>query len=168
MGYAIAVTGHRPKKIFGYNMEDIRYKNMKNYIKKYLLEKGCTDAITGMALGVDQIFALAVLELKEEGTDINLHCAIPCKNHPCKWPKSSQVQYYDILGKADEVVYVSEEEYRPYLMQKRNEYMVDRADEVLAVYDDRLGGGTKNCIDYAEKNKKLVTIINPERFKTSL
>ena len=29
-----------------------------------------------MVLGVDTVFALAVLELKNEGRDIKLHCAI--------------------------------------------------------------------------------------------
>lgn len=42
-----------------------------------------------MTLGVDTVFALAVLELKEEGYNINLHCAIPYKNHSCKWIKES-------------------------------------------------------------------------------
>ena len=164
MSYTIAVTGHRPNKLFGYNTKDTRYENMKNYMKGYLIQKGCTDAISGMALGVDQIFASAVLELKEEGNDIKLHCAIPCKNHPCKWPKSSQEQYYDILKKADEVVYVSEEEYQPYLMQKRNEYMVDQADEILAIWDGS-SGGTANCVRYAEKKKKHISIKDPLDFK---
>ena len=166
MGYVITVTGHRPKKLFGYDMADIRYKNMKNYMKQYLREKECTDAVTGMALGVDQIFALAVLELKEEGMNIKLRCAIPCKKHPCKWPKSSQEQYYEILKKADEVVQVSEEEYKPYLMQKRNEYMVDMADEVLAFWDGS-NGGTANCVKYAQKKKKNISIKNPFDFKAA-
>ena len=75
---------------------------------------------------------LAVLELKNEGYDIKLHCAIPCKNHSCKWIKESVDQYNYILSKADIVKLVSDEEYKPWLMQKRNEYMVDLADRVIA------------------------------------
>lgn len=37
------------------------------------------------------------------------------------------------LRKADTVKLVSDEEYKPWLMQKRNEYMVDLADKVIAV-----------------------------------
>lgn len=80
----IAVTGHRPNKLFGYNMDDPRYVAIKNIIKGFLIGAGCTDAYTGMALGIDQLFAIAVLQLKNEGWPIKLHCAIPCANHPCK------------------------------------------------------------------------------------
>lgn len=55
---------------------------------------------------------------------------------------------------------VSTEPYSPWLMQKRNEYMVDNVDEVLAFFDGTTGG-TKNCIDYANKMGKEVTIFDP-------
>ena len=80
----IAVTGHRPNKLYGYNLSNERYQKMKTWMKDFLKTKNCRMAVSGMALGVDQLFALAVLELKDEGYDIKLHCAIPCKNHPCK------------------------------------------------------------------------------------
>ena len=112
-----------------------------------------------MALGVDTVFALAVLELKEEGFDIKLHCAIPCKNHSCKWPQKSIELYNKILQKADIVKFVSEQEYRPYLMQKRNEYMVDKSDLVLAVWNGERAGGTWNTIEYAKSAGKPVKYI---------
>lgn len=114
-----------------------------------------------MALGVDQIFALAVLELKQEKYDIKLICTIPCKNHPCKWTEDSKRIYYNILSKADEIVQVSDKPYQPYLMQLRNEYNVDRCDELLAIWDGIKEGGTYNCIKYATTKKKHIKIINP-------
>ena len=113
-----------------------------------------------MALGVDTVFALAVLELKDEGYGIKLHCAIPCKNHSCKWIKESVDQYNDILSKADIVKLVSDEEYKPCLMKKRNEYMVDLADKVIAVWDGTKSG-TANCVRYAEKVGKEIIKVNP-------
>ena len=104
--------------------------------------------------------ALAVLELKKERYDIKLHCAIPCKNHSCKWIKKSVDLYNEILSKADVVKPVSEEEYKPWLMQKRNEYMVDLADKVIAVWDGSKGG-TGNCVRYAEKCGKEIIRIMP-------
>lgn len=110
-------------------------------------------------IGSDTVFALAVLELKEEGYDIKLHCAIPCKNHSCKWIRESVDLYNDILSKADTVKLVSDEEYKPWLMQKRNEYMVDLADKIIAVWDGSKGG-TGNCVRYAEKcSKKIIRIM---------
>lgn len=156
----ICVTGHRPGKLYGYNLSDVRWQNLKMRFKQILIENHCTEAITGMALGVDTVFALAVLELKEEGYNIQLYCAIPCRNHSCKWIEESIQQYNDILSKADTVKLVSDEEYKPYLMQKRNEYMVDLADKVIAVWDGTKGG-TANCVQYAKKVGKEIIKVNP-------
>lgn len=158
----IAVTGHRPNKLFGYDLNDERYIALKNIMKGYLIGANCSEAYTGMALGIDQIFATAVLQLRNDGWPIKLHCAIPCRDHSSRWPAESQEFYNKILSKADEVVMVSNEPYSPWLMQKRNEYMVDRADKILAVWNGT-AGGTKNCIDYAREMGKEITIVNPRK-----
>lgn len=156
----ICVTGHRPNKMYGYNICNEQWTKLKNKFKQLLIENECTEAITGMALGVDTVFALAVLELKEEGYNIKLHCAIPCKNHSSKWLKESVELYNKILSKADIIKIVSNEEYKPYLMQVRNEYMVDLADKVIAVWDGSKGG-TGNCVEYAKKCSKEIIRIMP-------
>ena len=67
--------------------------------------------------------------------------------------------YNDILSKPDIVKLVSDEEYKPWLMQKRNEYMVDLSDKVAAVWDGSKGG-TGNCVRYAEKcGKEIISIV---------
>ena len=156
----ICITGHRPDKLYGYNLNDPRYKELFKLFKELLIENNCTEAITGMALGADILFALVVIQLKCEGYNIKLHCAIPCKNHSKLWNKDSQVLYNNILKNADIVKLVSDEEYKPYLMQKRNEYMVDNADKVIAVWDGSKSG-TYNCIKYAKKQNKEIIVINP-------
>ena len=156
----IAVTGHRPNKLYGYNLNNKKNIELKEKFKEILIENNCTEAITGMALGVDTIFALSVLELKSEGYNIKLHCAIPCKNHSCKWIKESVDLYNDILDKADTVKLVTDEEYKPYLMQKRNEYMVDLADKIIAVWNGSKGG-TANCVNYAKRKGKEIIYIKP-------
>lgn len=157
----ICVTGHRPTKLYGYDISNEKYTQLKNNFKKILIEYNCDEAITGMALGADTVFALAVLELKNEGYNIKLHCAIPCKGQTSTWVDSNDIKrYYDIIAKADIVKFVSEKSYKPYLMQKRNEYMVDNSDLVIAVWDGS-SGGTKNCVDYAQSNNKTILRINP-------
>ncbi len=68
--------------------------------------------------------------------------------------------YNDILSRADIAKLVSDEEYKPWLMQKRNEYMVDLADKVIAVWDGSKGG-TGNCVRYAKKCGKEIIRIMP-------
>ena len=155
----ISVTGHRPNKMYGYDIYNKQWTVLKEKFKKLLVESGCDEAITGMALGVDTVFALAVLELKEEGYDIKLHCAIPCMNYTWKWLKESVDLYDSIIAKADIYKLVSDEFYKPWLMQKRNEYMVDLADKVIAVWDGSKSG-TGNCVKYAEKcGKEIIRIL---------
>lgn len=157
----ICVTGHRPDKLYGYKLSDSKYIKLKERFKELLVKNNCTEAITGMALGADMIFAIAVLELKKQGCDIKLHCAIPCRNHSYKWTKDYQDLYNYILNKADIVKLITDEDYKPWLMQKRNEYMVDLADKVIAVWDGSKGG-TYNCVKYAEKKGKEIIRILPE------
>lgn len=46
-------------------------------------------------------------------------------------------------------------------MQKRNEYMTDNSDIVIAVWDGSKGG-TANCVRYAKKLNKEIIVINPK------
>ena len=58
------------------------------------------------------------------------------------------------------VTFVSEQ-YSPFCMQKRNQYMIDKSDCVLAFWNqDILQGGTVNTIRYAKsKNKHIEFFI---------
>lgn len=51
----ICVTGHRPKLLYGYDLNNEKWQALKEKLKGLLLEENCTEAITGMALGTDQI-----------------------------------------------------------------------------------------------------------------
>ena len=161
----MSVTGHRPSKLYGYNLEHIGYIRMKEFFISYIVDGGFTHCISGMALGVDTVFALAVLEAKEDYPDLNitLECALPCLNQECRWMVPSQLMYHDILSRADKITYVSSKPYDNSCMQDRNEYMVNHSDVVLAIWDGT-SGGTSNCVRYARKVQKEVDIINPSMF----
>lgn len=158
----IMVTGHRPNKLpgFTYDYTSKKWRKIIDLFKDILKKYNCTECITGMALGTDTAFALAAIELKKEDYEIKLYCAIPCLNHSSKWPKESQKLYQSIIEKADIVKIITEESYKPYLMQKRNEYMVDQSDLCIAVWDGT-SGGTKNCIEYIKKQYKPMIWIDP-------
>ncbi len=156
----ICVTGHRPSKLYGYDLTHPKWIALKEKFKEILVENHCEEAITGMALGVDTVFALAVLELKAAGYPIKLHCAVPCLNHPNKWPKESIDMYNDILSKADIVKVVSNTPYHSWVMQKRNECMVDLSEKVIAVWTGA-AGGTANCVRYARECEKEIIQIVP-------
>ena len=157
----ICITGHRPHKLWGYDLSRPQYLELKETMKLLLINNNCENAWTGMALGVDMVFALAVLELRDEGYPIKLNCAIPCLGFPCyKWSMKDKELYNSIVSRADNVVIVTEEEYSPYLMQLRNEYMVDRVQVVIGVWDGS-SSGTKNCLVYATRAGVKVINIMP-------
>lgn len=156
-------TGHRPNKLGGYNPGDNKellwrlHDSVVEHIEKY----GVTTWISGMALGIDQWGAKIVLKLRETThPHLKLIAAVPCKNHEKAWNEQSQKEWQDIIDKADQVVYTSEDDYAPYLMQKRNEWMTNHSQYVLAVWDGT-EGGTGNCVKYAQKQDKNIYIIRP-------
>ena len=46
-------------------------------------------------------------------------------------------------------------------MQKRNEYMVDNSDYVIAVWNGK-PSGTGNTVKYAKKKNKVALLVNPK------
>ncbi|MCH1964425.1 hypothetical protein MCG45_16465 [Clostridium perfringens] len=97
---------------------------------------------------------------------------MPFKNQANKWFNKTDVdRYYKQVLIANDVTFVDELEeyhlkgieneiYHPAKMMKRNMYMVDKADIVIAVWDG-FKGGTKNAYDYAKKINKNIIRIDP-------
>ena len=180
MGKTICFTGHRPNKLYGYDLEHPNYNNLKENIYfetlKLIQEKDVDKVITGGALGLDTLAFYTVENINstfKEKYEIKNKLAVPFKNQPNAWFRQKDKDRYNEMKEiADEVVYVDtlekykisnirEEEYHPAKMQKRNEYMVDNSDIVIAVWNGDKKGGTWNCIKYAQKLGKEIIYINP-------
>ena len=166
MGLKIcALTGHRPKG-FPWNYRDKDSKEQKEYLKTLedtiieLIEKdGFNYFISGVAIGADQDFAEIVINLKKCYPHIQLEIAVPCPNQDIKWSSSDKARYKRILENADFVNILSTS-YSPICMQKRNEYMVDKSDFVIVVWNGNHTGGTYNTLCYTKnKNKPFKQII---------
>lgn len=157
----IAVTGHRPNKLNNeYNLNG----PMSLWIKKKLYEvieaEKPTQIISGMALGVDTIWALSAIEHK-----IPLLAAIPFEGQEKIWPQESKDLFNYILNHPETTKYiVSEGVYAPYKMQIRNKWMVDNCDVLVGVFDGT-AGGTKNCVTYANSVNKKTIIIDPKDYR---
>ena len=158
----VCFTGRRPQKLpWGYDETDARCINLKKELRdkiKAAIEGGATHFISGMALGVDMWAAEIVIEIKKSGKAITLEAALPHENQAAKWSMSHQRRHADILKECDKVTCLSEH-YTPYCMMKRNQYMVDLSDLVIAVLDDYSGGSGKTAL-YARSKKVPVWIIN--------
>lgn len=157
----IAVTGHRPNKLGGeYNGVGIYSNAIRRVMQEVIDLHKPTQLISGMALGVDQLWAEAAIL-----NNIPFIAAIPCTNQDLMWPPVSRVRYNKILSNPlCSVHYVSMKPYTKECMQARNIWMVDNSDTLLAIWDGS-AGGTKNCHDYAVNHRKgsyVTRVMSPK------
>lgn len=183
----ISFTGHRPNKLFGYDMNNHKYDSLCKIIKDYILrvideseEKEFT-FYSGGALGVDQLAFDIVEEIKSVVDDsikiVNI-LAIPFEKQYIKWKDESIQKWNQQKEKADKVVLVDTIEgyknnkvsvgtYHASKMQLRNRYMVDQLigtnDILIAVWDREKSGGTYNCVKYAMNKSVSISVINPTK-----
>ena len=148
-------TGHRPDKCIG-TEETIRSRLLKT-IKESIAE-GYDTFVTGMALGVDTWAAEEVIKLKAEHKELKLVCAVPFKGMEKKRTTEQQAIFNGILNMADEVVYITPR-YQRWSFHARDEWMVDNASKVIAVFNGT-HGGTEYTINYAKRKGRTIAIID--------
>lgn len=156
----LMATGHRPPKLGGYSPRV--FDGLRSLAYDYLqsLPEKPEACISGMALGWDQAFAHAALNL-----EIPLWAYIPCPQQERMWPTSSQRDYQSLLSRAALTVTCSPR-YSPACMQDRNIRMVDDSTHCLALWDGS-PGGTGNCIRYLESRNRPFTNLWPQWQKGS-
>lgn len=141
----IALTGHRDGKL---QEEPAR-----------AFASGCFEltrpemVICGMANGFDLWGGHEAVKM-----GIPVLAAVPWETHA---PRTSDKELYQTIMDYAQVVYVTDfKEYPgPWVYQKRNEYMVDECDRVIAAWDGS-ASGTGNCIEYA-KSRRPIKRFNP-------
>lgn len=151
----VAFTGHRPNKLGGYRIPNPIYRWVTFRLRDELEWLKPSHAISGMALGVDQWAAEICIRMK-----IPFTAALPFAGQQLAWPPSSQNHFFNLLQQADRTIYVSPPGYEPAKMQRRNEWMVDNCDVLIAVWDGT-PGGTGNCVAYAASKGKEIIRIQP-------
>ncbi len=142
----VCFTGHRPEHL---TRSELAIRKDLEKETRQAIADGFNVFITGMARGVDIWAAQIVLRLREEGYSIKLICACPYVGFEAYWTQAWQTQYKNILAAADFVKYVCRS-YSRSCFQIRNEWMVNHAARVIAVYNGKKSG-TRNTIDYAAK-----------------
>jgi uncharacterized phage-like protein YoqJ len=150
----LAVSGHRPDKLGGYDNED-KFRCIRRHMRSIIELFNEPELISGGALGIDQLWIETGLAMK-----IPVIAALPFEGYNARWPHFSRQKYQKLLDKCLEVRYISESGYSPQKLQIRNEWMVDNCD-VLVAYWTGVPGGTSNCIDYAKKQNKPIMEFYP-------
>ena len=142
----IAAAGHRPDKLGGYS--SVVENKLHLLAQKYLGETKPDFVISGMALGWDQAVAAAAAL-----AGISFIAAVPFEGQERKWPARSQSIYRSLLAKAARIDIISPGPWTRDAFQRRNEWMVDHCDRIVALWNGSVGG-TGNCLVYAKFREK--------------
>ena len=159
----VSFTGHRPDKIVGYTAAPLEVEvAIRRALAAEILrlaEEGADTFLSGMAPGVDLWAADEVLRLRAEGrigAGVRLVLALPYPNFERSFRAEWRALYGEILERADEVVYVSQGYYHG-CYHRRNDYLADNADVMLAYYEGS-EGGTRYTLKRAEA--RGVRVVN--------
>lgn len=141
------VTGHRS---IPSNQADAVRQGLEQAVCQAVADD-YTAFISGFADGVDLMFAGIVSQAMQENPEIKLIAAIPYRKRLDTLQKRERTK--TLIEQCAEI-YVAAEKYLPSVYVKRNRYMVERSDRVIAVYDGRDCGGTVGTIRLAHQMKK--------------
>lgn len=151
----ISITGHRPEKLINSESE------IKKRIRAVLLDKikaGKTNIMTGLSRGVELYSGEVVLEIKKVYPEVSLTVVLPYDNYEKNWNTEIKIRYQNVIKEADEIICIKDKYSREALV-KRNEYLIDNACELIAVYNGEKGN-TKDMLSYAKKQNVPAYIIN--------
>ena len=172
MGYkACAITGHRPSRFkWRYNESDNGCKRLKRRLKEQFIlfyEKGVRRFYIGGALGTDLWSGEILAELKgqPEYSDIELVLVLPFDGLDRDWDPKSRQRLAVLRQHSTEAIVTGDSEDPPVANYRlRNQYMVDHASCLLAVYDnDRdLRSGTMQTVNYVRRKHLPIILIHPD------
>ena len=172
---ACAITGHRPSRFKWRNNENNtgckRLKKRLNEQFVLLYEQGVKEFWIGGSLGVDLWAGEELLRLKTqpEYSDLQIHLALPLEGHDINWDESQRARMNALRDSCTSVTVIGESGQPAVLYKKRNYYMVDHSDFLVAVYDkDRsIRSGTGMTVNYAKKKHLRIIYIHPDSGKIS-
>lgn len=158
--HSCSFTGHRPEKLpWGSRETDPRCAALKRGIArevKKAYDRGFRHFLCGMARGTDLYFCEEALALREQHRDITVEAVIPFAGQAERWSGTDQRRYQTLLDRCNMETMI-QYQYDRGCMHRRDRYLVDRANLLLAVFSG-VPGGTVYTLNYARK-KGTETVI---------
>lgn len=144
--FTVCFSGHRKIPL---NERTFLVQRLEEVIYQ-LIQKGYISFATGGAIGFDTLAAQTVLKCKQTHPDIKLILVLPCLTQAKYWSDADKAIYDDILHRADQVQYASDE-YNKSCMYERNRQLVDMS-SVCICYLKAKTGGTAYTVKYARES----------------
>ncbi len=149
----VAFTGHR--SVTGISLAELSHRLDKAIMDCY--DRGYRRFITGMAIGFDMLAAEAVVRLRASRPDVHLMAAIPFPGQPARFSLEDRQRYIRLLEAADSQKMISAF-YHSRCFHRRNDYMIDNASMLIALWDGKPSGGT--YYTYTEALRRGLSVVN--------
>lgn len=155
-GKSAAFSGHR--HIAAKREMEIYVKTLTNILLLY--RQGYRTFYCGMAIGFDLLAAEAFRQAKGYHPDMRLIACVPFIGQDKYYSPKDKIRYAALLDMADEKIVLSKS-FSRYAYLRRNDYMLSKADTIIAYLDpSKSTGGTAYTISKAhEQNKDVVNLF---------
>jgi uncharacterized phage-like protein YoqJ len=139
----------------------VKLRNAAEWLRN---ERATTVGISGMALGVDQWWAQAVL-----AAGLKLWAYIPSAHQGDRWTPDQGREWGALIEQATKVHTFGGRQVTPALLHARNDGMLDDSDAVIAVYrPGKTTGGTYSAVMKAERRRMPGIFLDPVARSVSL
>ena len=169
---SISLTGHRPDKLAGYDLNDPFYGRLRQrlirIIERSLDNYELVECHSGMALGADTVWAQAIVKCQQKygHNRIRFIADIPDEKQPSRWiSKADRDRWKELVDQADEIrQYAHQNVGRSYayILNQRNIGMIKACDILIAVYNGDATGDTANGVRDGIRMNKFISYIRPD------
>lgn len=144
----VCIQGPKPDKMWGYDMNDHKYRELINRVKEDLeecVQMGKNIILTNGYIGGDVIGYEAAKELKTIYPEIAIVVAVPFLNLDAKWSISARNKYHEMKRDADLFIeidkvknyrYGNPENFMKEKFLKKNDFNIDHASAFIVIKDN--------------------------------
>ena len=143
-----ALTGHR---ILEENFE----KAALTEALESLIKEGVDTFLNGLAVGFDLVSAETIVQLKNRYPSIRLIGCMPFYGQEKNYSAEEKKLYTEIVKSCDEVIVLAEHYFKGCFL-KRNDYLCENADVLLAYKRSDKGGTAYTVKKFMKKGGKVI------------
>lgn len=160
--------GHGLQEL-GYGENTLHCDALKEQIKMFVIsfieQHAVFHFISGMEPGAEQFAAQIILDLKALYPQVTLECVLPCETQAENWNEWERDNYYRIVSECDTETMLERHASKEN-RKKRDAYIVDHSDYILAVWNGQ-PGSIARAAAYARAKQKPVLRLDPESLQIS-
>lgn len=159
----LTISGYKSHELGIFKNDDKSVDYIKKAIEKSLLgflDEGLEWVLISGQMGVELWAAEVVFELKLHFPELKLAILTPFLNQESKWSESNQEYYEFIVSQADFVDSITKRDYEnPLQFKQKNQFLVDKSDGLLLLYDEEKEGTPKFLLEIAKKKQQATKFM---------